>query len=58
MISKKATTTDALATSICILGKDGLEILQNYPETEASVIDLTKEETLLIKSEGFSKYLD
>ena len=58
VISKKATTTDALATSICILGKDGLEILQNYPETEASIIDLTKEGTLLIKSEGFSKYLD
>ena len=33
-------------------------ILQNHPETEASIIDLTKEGTLLIKSEGFSKYLD
>lgn len=58
VISKNATTTDALATSICIMGKGGLEILQNYPGTEASIIDLTKGGTLLIKSEGFSKYLD
>ena len=58
VISKNATTTDALATSICIIGKGGLEILQNYPEAEASITDLTEEGTLLVRSEGFSKYLD
>ena len=53
VISNKGSMSDALATSISILGEGGLKILNHFPNTEAAIIDLNDEK--VIKSSNFNK---
>ena len=53
VISNKGSMSDALATSISILGKSGLKILNHFPNTEAAIIDLN--DNKVIKSSNFNK---
>ena len=54
VISNKGSMSDALATSISILGKSGLKILNHFPNTEAAIIDLN--DNKVTKSPNFNKF--
>ena len=54
VISNKGSMSDALATSISILGKSGLKILDHFPNTEAAIIDLN--DNKVTKSPNFNKF--
>ena len=54
VISNKGSMSDALATSISILGKSGLKILNHFPNTEAAIIDLNNNK--VTKSPNFNKF--
>ena len=54
VISNKGSMSDALATSISILGKSGLKILDHFPNTEAAIIDLN--DNKVTKSSNFNKF--
>ena len=54
VISNKGSMSDALATSISILGKSGLKILNHFPNTEAAIIDLN--DNKVTKSSNFNKF--
>ena len=45
VISNKGSMSDALATSISILGEGGLKILNHFPNTEAAIIDLNDKQS-------------
>ena len=53
VISNKGSMSDALDTSISILGEGGLKILNHFPNTEAAIIDLN--DNKVIKSPNFNK---
>ena len=53
VISNKGSMSDALATSISILGEGGLKILNHFPNTEAAIINLN--DNKVIKSPNFNK---
>ena len=54
VVSNKGSMSDALATSISILGKSGLKILDHFPNTEAAIIDLN--DNKVTKSPNFNKF--
>ena len=59
LVSRNATTTDALATAVCILGvHDGMRMIRQVPGTEAFVIRKDQEHEVKRASRGFSRLLD
>ena len=54
VVSNKGSMSDALATSISILGKSGLKILNHFANTEAAIIDLN--DNKVTKSPNFNKF--
>ena len=57
VISPKGVISDVLATSISILGFDGLELLKQFPDSEAAIIDFKDEKKSVKKSPNFNKNL-
>ena len=53
IISQNVTFADALATGIFVLGKDGLNIVESIPDTEALLID---ENRTIYRTSGFDDY--
>jgi len=53
VISRRGSISDALATSISILGKNGFEILNHFPNTAAAIIDPVNNKVM--KSQNFNK---
>ncbi len=59
LVSRNATTTDALATAVCILGvHDGMRMIRQAPGTEAFVIHKDQGHEVKQASRGFSRLLD
>lgn len=59
LVSRNATTTDALATAVCILGVEkGMAMIRRVPGTEAFVIRKDHEGEIKRASRGFSRLLE
>lgn len=58
IIANKANEADALATAVSVMGaKEGLELIDRLPETEAILIT-TQPQRKLIKTSGAGKYIE
>ena len=57
VISPKGVISDVLATSISILGFDGLELLKQFPDSEAAIIDFKDKKKTVKKSPNFNNNL-
>ncbi len=58
VIGRNATTTDALATAVCVLGPErGLRMIEREPQTEALIIVKQGSREWRKASSGFSKFL-
>jgi thiamine biosynthesis lipoprotein len=59
LVSRNATTTDALATAVCILGVEkGMAMIRRVPGTEAFVIRKDQKGEIKRASRGFSRLLE